>query len=105
MTFVRIARTESLHAVRALIGSFTGVPPTMFLVMRWMAKLAMAIGTSEAGQVGMNQHMIVEAMLASENGTTPSTFVRLNPFKVKSIRLFKSKVWWILFNVAIILPA
>jgi hypothetical protein len=79
MTFVRIARTESLHAVRALVGSFTSVPPTMFLVVRWMTKLAMTIGTSEARQVGMNQHVIVEAMLASEDGTTPSAFVRFNP--------------------------
>lgn len=63
------------------------MPPTVFLVVRRMTKLAMTIRTSEARQVGMDQHMIVEAVLTSKDGTTPSALVRLNPLKINSIYL------------------
>ena len=78
MAFVRIASTESLHAIGAFIGSFARVPSTMFLVMRWVTELTMTIWASESRQVGVDQHMVIETMLASEDGSTSSAFVWLD---------------------------
>ena len=49
MARVRVASAEALHAVRALIRGFSGVPPTVLFVMGWMTELAVAIRAREAG--------------------------------------------------------
>ena len=44
------------------------VPSTMFLVMRWVTELTMTEWASESPQASMDQRMVIESMLASEDG-------------------------------------
>ena len=76
MAFVRVAGAKTLHAVGALVGRFASVPPPVLLVVGRMAELAVTVGAREARQVGVYEHVIVQAVLPCEYGTASSAFVR-----------------------------
>ena len=80
MAFIRIPRAEALHTVGTLVRSFTRVPPAVLLVMRRMSELAMTIRTGESRQIGVDEHVIVQAVLPCENGTAATTLVWLNSY-------------------------
>lgn len=78
MALVRIARAEALHAVGALVGRLARVPPPVLLVVRRVAELPVAVGAREARQVGVDQHVVVERVLAREDGAAAPALVRLD---------------------------
>lgn len=49
MALVGVAGAEALHAVGALVRGFSGMPPTVLFVVRWVTELPVAIGARKAG--------------------------------------------------------
>ena len=80
VALVRVSRAEALHTVGALVRGLTRVPPPVLLVMRRMPELAVAIRAGESGQIGMDEHVIIQTMLPCENGTAPTTLVWLDSY-------------------------
>jgi len=64
------------------IGAFerglAGVAPAVLLEVRRVAELPAAVQASEARLVRVNQHVIVQGMLASEGSPADAALVRLN---------------------------
>lgn len=47
MALVRVTRAEALHTVRALVRCLASVPPAVFLVVRRVAELTVAVRAGE----------------------------------------------------------
>ena len=67
------------------------MPPPVLLVVRRMPELAVAIRAREARQVRVDQHVIVEAVLAREHGSAPPALVRLDTFTKNNIFIKKNQ--------------